>query len=156
MKVKLIVIGKTKEKSIIQGVEEYKKKLAYFCKFEIVEIPDVKKGKVFDTNALQGQEAELIMKQVGESDILVLLDENGKQMTSRDFAGFIEKQQQTVAKNLVFAVGGAFGFPEALKAKRLSISLSKMTFSHQLVRLIFMEQIYRAYTIINNFPYHND
>lgn len=156
MKVKLIVIGKTKEKPIIEGIEGYKKKLAYFCKFELVEIPDVKKGKTFDTNTLQMQEAELIQKQVGDNDILVLLDEKGKQMTSRDFAGFIEQQQLTGAKHLVFAVGGAYGFPEELKARSLSISLSKMTFSHQLVRLIFMEQIYRAYAIINNFPYHND
>ncbi len=156
MKVKLIVIGKTKEKSILQGIEEYKKKLSYFCKFDLIEIPGVKKGKTFDVAVLQAQEAELILKQVGDNDTLVLLDENGKQMASRDFASFVERQQQTGAKSLIFAVGGAFGFPEDLKTKYKSVSLSKMTFSHQLVRLIFMEQIYRAYTIISNFPYHND
>lgn len=156
MKLKLIVTGKTKEKYLKEGIEDYKKKLAYFCKFELIEIPDQKKGKSFDEKALKAKEAEQIQNHLGPDDILILLDENGKHFTSVEFSKFIERQQQVGAKNLVFAVGGAFGFSEELKSKAQLVSLSKMTFSHQLIRLIFMEQIFRAYAIINNFPYHNE
>lgn len=156
MKLKLIVIGKTKDKYLKEGIEDYKKKLSYFCKFELIEIPDLKKGKNFDENTLKTKEAELVQNHIGPDDTLILLDEKGKHFTSVEFSQFIERQQQTGAKNLIFAVGGAFGFSEELKSKAQLVSLSKMTFSHQLIRLIFMEQIYRAHTIIHNFPYHNE
>ena len=155
MKVKLITIGKTKQDFIRAGIKEYENKLKCFIQFELVEIPDIKKGKSFDEVSLKKAEAELIMNKVGD-DKLILLDENGKQMNSRAFAKAVEQKQHLGSKSLCFAVGGAYGFSEEMKSKFQSVSLSKMTFSHQVIRLIFMEQLYRAFSIIHGFPYHND
>ena len=106
---------------------------------------------------LKAKEAEKYLEKIKDDDFVILLDENGKEYNSRMFANFIEQRQNQSIKRLIFIVGGAFGFDEKLYTRaNMTIALSKMTFSHQLVRIIFLEQIYRAYSIINNFPYHND
>ena len=144
MKIALVVIGKTDARYFMEAIDEYKNRLVHYIPFEMQVIPDVKNAKHLSESLQQG-------------DYLVLLDEKGKDFTSMEFARYIEKKMQTVPRRLVFAVGGPYGFSEAVyKAASEKISLSRMTFSHQMVRLIFVEQIYRAMTILNNEPYHHE
>lgn len=156
MKVEIWWIGKNNETFITEGVQNYLKKLNHFSSVAIRQFNDVKSVK--DTIILKQKEAQQFIAQIQANDFIVLLDENGKQYTSRTFASFIEnKQDNGSIKRLIFIIGGAFGFDDTLKQKANAIlSLSVMTFSHQLARVIFLEQLYRAYSILNNFPYHND
>lgn len=156
MKTKLIVVGKTVDKNIIKGIEDYVGRIGHYMPFEIIVIPELKNKKKLSTASQKDMEGELILKQLQLSDTVVLLDEHGKEYRSIEFASWIEKQQQT-ARTLVFVVGGPYGFSDAVYARSNSkLSLSKMTFSHQMIRLLFVEQIYRACTIIKGEPYHHE
>ncbi len=156
MKIVLLTVGKTSEKYLIEGIDQYKKRLKNYTKFEMIEILNVKKSKSFSNSELMKKEGELVMKHLQSSDYLVLLDDKGKDFTSSKFAEKLQNWMLSGKKRLVFIVGGAYGFSEALIARgNEKISLSKMTFSHQMVRLFFVEQIYRGYTILNNEPYHH-
>ncbi|HBK29344.1 MAG TPA: 23S rRNA (pseudouridine(1915)-N(3))-methyltransferase RlmH [Parabacteroides sp.] len=157
MKIALVVIGKTDARYFMEAIDEYKNRLVHYIPFEMQVIPDVKNAKHLSESQQKEKEGELILKSLQQGDYLVLLDEKGKDFTSMEFARYIEKKMQTVPRRLVFAVGGPYGFSEAVyKAASEKISLSRMTFSHQMVRLIFVEQIYRAMTILNNEPYHHE
>lgn len=156
MKTKLIVVGKTVDKNIIKGIEDYVGRIGHYMPFEIIVIPELKNTKKLSTASQKDMEGEPILKQLQPSDTVVLLDEHGKEYRSIEFASWIEKQQQA-ARTLVFVVGGPYGFSDAVYARSNSkLSLSKMTFSHQMIRLLFVEQIYRACTIIKGEPYHHE
>ncbi len=157
MKIKLITIGKTSEKYLLEGINEYVKRLGRFTKFELIELSDVKNGNSFPIKELQLLEAKKIEEYTGKNNgLLYLLDEKGKEYTSSVFAQFITKSMNT-GKDISFVIGGAFGFDSAFKEKADGlISMSKMTTTHQLIRLIFTEQLYRAFSIIENLPYHNE
>lgn len=156
MKIELWVIGKTNESYLAEGIEIYTKRLHHYLPFEMITLPDVKNAGKIGNEQLKIKEAEIVLQKLKKEDFLILLDENGKAFDSASFAQFIEKKRQLAGKKLVFLVGGAFGFAEALYERvETKISLSKMTFSHQMVRLFFVEQLYRAMTILRNEPYHN-
>ncbi|MCE1202342.1 MAG: 23S rRNA (pseudouridine(1915)-N(3))-methyltransferase RlmH [Bacteroidia bacterium] len=157
MKILLLMIGKTDASWLSEGLMHYEKRIRHYMPFELQVIPDLKNRKQLSEAEQKQAEAMLLMQALQATDELVLLDENGKQLTSRAFAGFIEKMQLQSVKRLVFVIGGPYGFGEAVR-KRANhmLSLSEMTFPHQLVRLIFIEQLYRACTILRNEPYHHD
>ena len=141
----------------MEAIKEYTTRLVHNIHFEMIVIPDIKNVKNLSEAQQKEKEGELILKSTQPGDYLVLLDEKGKQFTSMQFASYLEKKTHTVPKRLVFVIGGPYGFSEAVyKAATEKISLSMMTFSHQMVRLIFVEQIYRAMTILNNEPYHHE
>ena len=153
MKIGLIVIGKTDAGYFVEAINEYKNRLTHYIPFEMEVIPDIKNVKNLSEAQQKEKEGELILKALQPGDYLVLLDEKGKEFTSMQFSTYLEKKMHAVPKRLVFVVGGPYGFSEAVyKAASEKISLSKMTFSHQMIRLIFIEQIYRAMTILNNEP----
>lgn len=155
MKIEIWWIGKTFQDFTQKGYQEFLLRIQKFTSVSIVEIADLK-GQT-QANTIKKQEAEKILLKIKPEDYLVLLDEKGKSFSSIEFASFIEKKENQSIKKLIFLIGGAYGFDEKIYARaNEKISLSKMTFSHQLIRLIFMEQLYRAYTIIHNFPYHNE
>ena len=156
MKIELLLMGKTDSAWIKEGAELYATRLKYYTTLSIKEIPELKKTAGLSTNQVKEREGELILKNIKESDYLILLDENGKQFSSDEFAQKIEKVTIRGIKCIVFVVGGAYGFSgEVYSRANETISLSKMTFSHQMVRVIFLEQLYRAYTIIKGEPYHH-
>ena len=156
MNITLIAIGKTDNTQLITLIEEYKKRLGFYVKFNFEVIPDIKKAKNLSEKQQKEKEGEQILKKLNTSDVLILLDENGKQYTSVQFSEYLQKQMNSGLKNLVFVIGGPYGFSEEMyKRAQGKISLSKMTFSHQMVRLFFMEQLYRGYTILKNEPYHH-
>jgi len=156
MKISLFVIGKTSKKYLQAGIDDYVKRIGHYVKFEMKVIPDVKTGNKEAVSVLKKKEAEQVFKHISDADTLVLLDENGKIFDSVEFAGYIEKKSIASTKHLVFLVGGAFGFADELYTRANDkIALSKMTFSHQAIRFICAEQLYRAFTIIRNEPYHN-
>lgn len=156
MKTKLIVVGKTNDKNIIKGIEDYVGRIKHYMPFEIYVIPELKNTKKLSEAVQKEMEGEQILKQVQHGDDMVLLDEHGKEFRSIEFASWIEKKQQTV-RNLIFVIGGPYGFSDAVYERCNSkLSLSKMTFSHQMIRLLFTEQIYRACTIIKGEPYHHE
>ena len=155
MRIEFWVIGKTSDKFIDEGIQFYTKKIKYFVDLQLIVFQDIKNIK--NDVLLKTKEAEKYLEKIKDDDFVILLDENGKEYNSRMFANFIEQRQNQSIKRLIFIVGGAFGFDEKLYARaNMKIALSKMTFSHHLVRIIFLEQMYRAYSIIHNFPYHND
>ena len=157
MKISLIVIGKTDASYFVDAINEYKNRLVHYIPFEMEIIPDIKNVKNLREVQQKEKEGELILKMLQPGDYLVLLDEHGKSFTSMEFATYLERKMHVVSKRLVFVIGGPYGFSEAVyKAASEKISLSKMTFSHQMIRLIFVEQIYRAMTILNNEPYHHE
>ncbi len=157
MKISLYVIGKTNFAFVREGLELYIKRLKRYLKFEIIELPDVKGAKNRSPKEIKELEGAIFLKKIPQEAHIILLDENGKEFSSRQFASEIEQKILHSVKHLVFVVGGAYGFSVEMYTKAKSkISLSKMTFSHQIIRLIFIEQIYRAFTIIQGEPYHND
>lgn len=157
MKITLLVIGKTDANYLNIGIEEYCKRLYHYIPFEIQIIPDLKKTKNITNEQQKEKEGELIVKQIQPSDYIVLLDERGKEFSSIQFSTWIEKKMHTVPKRLVFIIGGPYGFSESIyKLANEKLSLSKMTLSHQMIRLFMVEQIYRAMTILNNEPYHHE
>ena len=152
MKIALIVIGKTDAGYFVEAINEYKNRLVHYIPFEMEVIPDIKNVKNLSESQQKEKEGDLILKALQPGDYLVLLDEKGKEFTSVQFSTYIERKTHTV-----FVVGGPYGFSDAVyKAAAEKISLSKMTFSHQMIRLIFIEQLYRAMTILNNEPYHHE
>ena len=157
MKIKLIAIGKTDEKYLEEGIEKYLKRLKHYNPFELIVISDIKQGGKFTAEKLKEEEGKLILQKVQESDQLVLLDEKGKNFSSTEFANFLQKKMNTVNANLIFVIGGPFGFsPSVYQRANEQISLSRMTFSHQMVRLFFTEQLYRGFTILRGEKYHHE
>ena len=157
MKIVLLVVGKTTESYFVQGIDEYSKRLAHYVPFELTVIPELRNTKSLSTDQQKEREADLILKALQPGDYVVLLDEHGREFTSLQFASYLEKKMANIAKRLVFVVGGPYGFSNRVyQAAQEKISLSKMTYSHQMIRLIFTEQLYRAMTILNNEPYHHE
>ena len=156
MKCVLIVVGKTTDKRFEAIIQEYVERIGHYMPFDIVTIPELKNTKSLSEEQQKTMEGELILKQLQPSDTLVLLDEHGKELRSIELAKWLEQKQQT-ARRLVFVIGGPYGFSEAVyKRANEQLSLSKLTFSHQMVRLVFTEQVYRACTIIKGEPYHHE
>ncbi|WP_203258482.1 23S rRNA (pseudouridine(1915)-N(3))-methyltransferase RlmH [Hyunsoonleella ulvae] len=156
MTIKLLAIGKTDNKELIALIDIYKKRLSHYISFDFEIIPDLKKVKNLSQIEQKQKEGELILKKVSPHDVLILLDEHGKQYSSVDFSGYLQKHMNSGKKQLVFVIGGPYGFSEDVyKIANRKISLSKMTFSHQMVRLFFIEQLYRGFTILRNEPYHH-
>ena len=157
MKIQLIVVGKTNQSFVQQGLDEFCTRLSHYISFEMEVVPDIKNAKHLSTEQQKVKEGEMILQSFQAGDSIVLLDEHGKEFTSVKFAEYIEKKTHTGAKRLVFVVGGAYGFSSAVyEAAHEKIALSKMTFPHQLIRLIFIEQLYRAMTILHHEPYHHE
>lgn len=157
MKIALIVIGKTDASYFTEALHEYANRLVHYLPFEMITIPDIRNVKNMSEPQQKEKEGELILKSLQPADYVVLLDEKGKEFTSLLFATYLEKKMHTVAKRLVFIIGGPYGFSDKVyQAAQEKISLSKMTFSHQMIRVIFTEQLYRAMTILNNEPYHHE
>ena len=156
MKITLILNGKTEDDHIVKGFSIYEQRLKHYISFETVVIPALKNTKAMSIDQQKQKEGELILKMVQNPDKVILLDENGKEYNSLGFSDFIQQQMNSGIKNLVFVVGGPYGFSdEVYKRANGKLSLSKMTFSHQMVRLFFIEQVYRAMTILKNEPYHH-
>jgi 23S rRNA (pseudouridine1915-N3)-methyltransferase len=156
MKIKIILIGKTNSDHLAQGIEVYRSRVAKYLTLELQIIPTVKSTKSWLADDFKKREGEQILRRIQTGDFVVLLDENGKTLDSVAFADFVQHKMNIGLRQLIFVVGGAYGFSPAVYSRAdFKLSLSKMTFSHQLIRLIFMEQLYRAFSIINNEPYHN-
>ena len=157
MKITLLAIGKTDARYFIDAIDEYQRRLEHYIPFDIQVIPDLKNTKSLTPDQQKEKEGELILKSLQPADYLVLLDDKGKEYTSMKFAEYIEKKTHTVARRLVFLIGGPYGFSQDVYDKaQEKLTLSRMTFSHQMVRLVFVEQLYRAMTILNNEPYHHE
>lgn len=157
MNIKLLVISKTDIAYLQEGIAEYCKRLKHYVNFELEVIPALKDQKGASPDEIKEREAALLLKKLQGADRIVLLDEHGKEHTSVGFSQYLQKQMNAGVRNLVFVVGGAFGFaPSVYAAAHDKISLSQMTFNHQMVRLFFVEQLYRAFTILNHEPYHNE
>ena len=156
MKTILILVGKTVNKHFIAGIEDYSERISHYMPFEIVTIPELRNTKNLSEEQQKISEGDLILRQIQPSDTVVLLDEHGKEFRSIEYARWLQQKQQT-ARRLVFIIGGPYGFSDAVYSRsNEKISLSKMTFSHQMVRLIFTEQLYRACTIIKGEPYQHE
>lgn len=156
MTIKLLAIGKTDSNHLQQLIAEYENRLKHYVKFELDIVPDIKNVKNLSETQQKEKEGELILKKLNATDALILLDENGKQHTSIEFSNYLQKKMNSGIKQLVFVIGGPYGFSDALYQKAQGkISVSKMTFSHQMVRLFIVEQIYRGFTILKNEPYHH-
>lgn len=157
MQIKLIAIGKTDNKAIISLIEEYSKRLNFYIKFEFEVIPDLKNTKSLSEVLQKDKEGESILKNIISSDDVILLDERGKSYSSMDFSEFLQKKMNAGLKQLIFVIGGPYGFSEEVYNRANGkLSISKMTFSHQMIRPFFIEQLYRGFTILRNEPYHHE
>ena len=157
MKIKLLAIGKTDDKQLKTLIESYEQRLKHYIKFELEVIPDLKNAKHLSEKEQKQREGELILKRIASGDQLILLDEKGHQFRSIEFSRFLQKKLNAGIKQLVFVIGGPYGFSEEVYQKAQGkVALSKMTFSHQMIRLFFVEQLYRAFTILKNEPYHHE
>ena len=157
MRIGLILVGKTVNKHFVDLVDDYVSRLKHYINFDFFTIPELKNTKNLSVEQQKQQEGELILKQLQAGDHVVLLDEHGKELRSVEFSSYMEQKMQTVSKRLVFVIGGPYGFsPDVYERANGKLSLSKMTFSHQMVRLIFVEQLYRAMTIMRGEPYHHE
>ncbi|MFD0991077.1 23S rRNA (pseudouridine(1915)-N(3))-methyltransferase RlmH [Mariniflexile jejuense] len=156
MTIKLIAIGKTDNKELQSLIDDYTKRLSFYIKFLAEIIPDIKNVKNLSEEQQKQKEGELILNKLNATDVLILLDENGKQFDSVNFSEYLQKHMNAGMKQLVFVIGGPYGFSEDVyKKANGKLSLSKMTFSHQMIRLFFIEQLYRGFTILKNEPYHH-
>lgn len=156
MQITLIAIGKTDSSDLEQLISIYEKRLQHYIKFQFQIIPDIKNSKNLSEAQQKDKEGELILSQLQPSDVVILLDEKGKQYTSMEFSQYLQKKMNSGLKNLVLVIGGPYGFSEAVYTRANGkISLSKMTFSHQMIRLFIVEQLYRGFTILRNEPYHH-
>ena len=156
MKVQFWVIGKTTDTYLLPGINEYKNRLKRYCQFEYIEFPAAKIGKNASEKETKNKEEKAVLEKLQKSDFLVLMDEKGQEQTSEKFASFLSNHQMRGTKNLVFLIGGAYGFSTSVYERaNTQIALSKMTFTHQMVRLIFTEQLYRAFTITKGEKYHH-
>ena len=152
MTVTLVCIGKTTEKYVFEGMHIYTRRLAHYCRFNLIEVESGKGSEI----EIRKKESDILLNKIENKDVLILLDEKGKEFTSAEFAKAISNQQNISTKNLVFVIGGAYGFSEEVyKRANLKMALSKMTFPHQLVRVLFLEQLYRAFTILKGEKYHH-
>lgn len=157
MKINLLVVAKTQSSYLIEGEQEYLKRLTKYCSMEYTVIQPPKNAAKLQMLDLKKEEGKLFLTKIQNADFVVLLDEAGKQLSSVEFAAFLEKTFLRSPKRIVFIVGGAYGFSDEVYARAdAKLSLSRMTFSHQMVRMIFLEQLYRAYSIMNKEPYHHD
>lgn len=157
MNIRLIVVSKTDIPYLQTGIEEYVGRLKHYCDFELVVIPALKNTGRMSSEEVKEREGQMILKQLGKADTVVLLDEHGKEYTSVNFSEYLQKQMNAGTRTLTFVIGGAFGFSPAVHAAAThKISLSQMTFNHQMVRLFFVEQLYRAFTILHHEKYHNE
>lgn len=156
MNIRLLTIGKTDNKDLQSLIDDYTKRLSFYIKFDLEIIPDIKNVKNLSEAQQKEKEGELILAKIGPTDQLILLDENGKTFSSVGFSDYLQKKMNTGIKTLVFVIGGPYGFSETVYQKAQGkISLSEMTFSHQMVRLFVIEQLYRGFTILRNEPYHH-
>lgn len=156
MQITLIAIGKTDSSELSKLIAIYEKRLKHYVKFQFLIIPDIKNSKNLSEVLQKEKEGEVILDHIQPADVLVILDEKGKQFTSVEFSQFLQKKMNSGLKNLVLVVGGPYGFSDAMyQRSNEKISLSKMTFSHQMVRLFLIEQLYRGFTILRNEPYHH-
>ena len=156
MNIKLLAIGKTDNKNLQALIDDYTKRLSFYIKFDLEIIPDLKNVKNLSENQQKEKEGELILSKLSATDQLILLDENGKSFSSVGFSDYLQKKMNSGVKTLVFVIGGPYGFSEEVYQKAQGkISLSEMTFSHQMVRLFVIEQLYRGFTILKNEPYHH-
>lgn len=156
MKIKLIAIGKTDSKDLQPLIEEYSKRLSFYVSFNFEIIPDIKNAKNVSKKQQKIAEGNELLKRIEKSDTIIILDEKGKTFSSVDFSVFLQKKMNSGLKNLIFIIGGPYGFSEEIYQRaNAKISLSTMTFSHQMVRLFFIEQLYRGFTILRNEPYHH-
>ena len=157
MKITLLTVGKTDRDWVKQGLELYISRLKHYIPFSLIEIPELKNVSALSTEQIKTKEGELILKHIRPADDLILMDERGKMYTSIEFAKVLQDKISYTGKDIVFVIGGAYGFSEAVRQRSNSkISLSRMTFSHQMVRAIFVEQLYRAFTIMKGEPYHHE
>lgn len=157
MNIDLVVVGKTDLKEVDALVEMYAKRINFYAKFSIVYLPDIKNTRKLSQSQQRTAEGEAILRQVGDGDYLLLLDEHGDELRSIEFAAWMQKRMAGGLRRLVFVIGGPYGFSDAVYSRADGkLSLSRMTFSHQIVRAIFTEQLYRAFTIIRNEPYHHE
>ena len=157
MRIQVMFVGKTTGKLFQEAISNYQQRLTHYVPFAIEEVPDLKNTKNLTEEQQKETEADIVLDRLQPGDVLVLLDERGKEFTSREFSTFLENKMQTVSKRLVLLIGGPYGFSQRIyDAAQGKISLSKMTFSHQMVRLFLVEQIYRAFTIMRGEPYHHD
>lgn len=157
MQIELIVIGKTDSQEVAALVELYAKRVNRYCRFAVTTLPDVRNTRHLTARQQCTAEGEALLRQFGDDDYVVLLDEHGEEMRSVEFAAWLQKRLNSGRKRLVMVIGGPYGFSDAVYARAdAQLSLSRMTFSHQIVRAIFAEQIYRAFAILNNEPYHHE
>jgi len=157
MKIKLLVIGKTDDRNLNELIAIYQKRLQHYISFQLEIIPDLKNSKNLSQLQQKEKEGELILSKLQATDQLILLDEKGKEYRSIEFANYLQKKMNSGIKQLVFVIGGPYGFSEAVYKKAMGkLSFSKMTFSHQMIRLFVVEQIYRGFTILRNEPYHHE
>tara|TARA_B110001452_G_scaffold57049_1_gene44241 strand:- start:657 stop:1130 length:474 start_codon:yes stop_codon:yes gene_type:complete len=156
MEIQLICIGKTDDPNLQKLISNYENRLKHYIKFTLLVIPDIKDAKNLSKEQQKTKEGELIENQIRISDVVVFLDENGKEFSSVGFSEYLNKKMSSGCKRLIFIIGGPYGFSKTLQQKyKAKISLSQMTFSHQMIRLFFVEQLYRANTILKNEPYHH-
>ena len=156
VKIVVLAIGKTDESWVQEGIDKYSKRLRHYISFEFFVIPDLKNRKNLSESQQKEQEGKLILKHVHNTDTLILLDEKGKEFDSKSFSNFLQQKMNAGIKRLVFVIGGPYGFSnEAYNKATYKIALSRMTFSHQIIRPFFAEQVYRAFSILNNEPYHH-
>ena len=157
MKITLLTVGKTDIKWVSEGLEVYASRLRHYLPFEMKEIPELKNVSALSREQIKQTEGKLILKNIKDSDEVILLDERGKEYRSVEFAAFLEKRMALSSRDIVFVIGGAYGFSqEVYERSNGKVALSKMTFSHQMVRLFFVEQLYRAMTILRGEPYHHE
>lgn len=157
MNIKLIVVAKTDEQYLRDGIDVYVKRLRHYVNFEMVVIPALKDLRNASADEVKEREAAVLLRHLEKADAVVLLDEHGVEYTSVGFSKYLQKQMNTGIRTLAFVVGGAFGFSSKVYERANGkLSLSQMTFSHQMIRLLFVEQLYRAFTILNHEPYHNE
>lgn len=157
MEIELLTVGKTTIKFVNEGIEEYTKRLKHYIPYKITPLPDIKKTTSLGAERQKEAEGEIILSKLQNSDFVILLDERGKDYTSMEFSSFLEKQMVAGRKKVVFVVGGPYGFSQAVYDRADGkVSLSKMTFNHEMVRLFFTEQVYRSMTILRGEPYHHE
>lgn len=157
MKINVVYIGKTGKTFLVEGEKEYLNRLKHYCKVDVTELADLKNAKKLSKEQIKTEEGKLLLQQLNSGDQVYLLDERGKKYSSVQFSNFIQKRFNQGGKKLVFLIGGAYGFSDEVYARAQGkISISNMTFSHQMIRMIFLEQLYRAMTILRGEPYHHD
>lgn len=156
MKIKLLCVGKSSKSFLQEGENEYLKRLQKYISVEKIELPDLKNAQHLSEEQIKEKEGSMLLEKIQQHDVVILLDEKGKSFTSKEFSIYLQQHFLSGNKHLVFVVGGPYGFSAALyKRANDQLSLSKMTFSHQMIRLFFIEQVYRAMSILNNSPYHH-